>query len=697
MVKIEYAGESIVDDRLPVREAEAGSSAARIRTGTGPSGSSVALFSHCSFSEPWPRSRGLTAQVMPHRWIDAMVPGGVLCSACNRGMLAGWDGICRHAAEMKPDSAAIWKTDQDERKSTCLSGHGHTGGPRRPAESSGSYAKWRGVSSSSSCRRMELQYGLHDVQTVQQAPHDSTSASGIEPTWWDTRLACVGRLFTPDWACLNDRRLPVIAPWAPAAHGFTPGLFSKSPRSSTPSGFQSRSGVGRWNQQSTKRTRLIDIATDKSGMLFCLDDRDKHSTPSSALLLPQIVLKSLFVYATDLLGVSASGRCGTNNCWPRCRANPITGRCSDKETDEHTAAASVAAPPLIIVSAQGHNDESRRIVRAQAARASAAQSRVTRAKNREDRTRESPQSPPQRVHGRSRDPKLRREPRPQSASASSSSPAQLSAHDTGSDTTSRVATAANSAFDSAFKPMTQWIVALLNLSAAAVFEGTATLTSASQHDTTDVSRAFPSPRSPDSVDEPPDYEISGLRLPVALPRGFAALQQRIQISSAMLELLSRTACVDLASPGVERRLHQLLFDLIIVSAGTALSSVPANGHPIQGHLRVNMPLDGVISLDKYTDGFHAAWSEMTLLDRQCLDDEKSAEVALWAMFIIGVTTGGRATYVSQRLHTLLAQLQLRYWDAVRRVLLEFIYPVSFLDQPCEDFYRTLYHVQPDPV
>nr|POE88347.1 hypothetical protein CFP56_11576 [Quercus suber] len=104
-----------------------------------------------------------------------------------------------------------------------------------------------------------------------------------------------------------------------------------------------------------------------------------------------------------------------------------------------------------------------------------------------------------------------------------------------------------------------------------------------------------------------------------------------------------------------------------------------------------------MSLEKYTEGFHAAWSEMMLLDRHCLDDEKSAEVALWAMFIIGVTTGGRATYISQRLQTLLAHLQLHYWDAVRRVLLEFIYPVSFLDQPCKDFYRTLYLAQQDPT
>ena len=43
-------------------------------------------------------------------------------------------------------------------------------------------------------------------------------------------------------------------------------------------------------------------------------------------------------------------------------------------------------PPLVIVNELGRHDEaSRRVVRAQAARASAAQSRITRARNRDQR------------------------------------------------------------------------------------------------------------------------------------------------------------------------------------------------------------------------------------------------------------------------------------------------------------------------
>lgn len=31
----------------------------------------------------------------------------------------------------------------------------------------------------------------------------------------------------------------------------------------------------------------------------------------------------------------------------------------------------------------------------------------------------------------------------------------------------------------------------------------------------------------------------------------------------------------------------------------------------------------------------------------------------------------------------------RYWEQVRKVLLDFIYPVSFLDEPCKTFYQHL--------
>nr|POE88346.1 hypothetical protein CFP56_11575 [Quercus suber] len=425
-----------------------------------------------------------------------------------------------------------------------------------------------------------------------------------EPKRWDTRLACVGRLITPDWLaraigfsmsrlhCGVIHRLPALPdPGALSSRDqvldsgrmefyvqLPPVLYSTLylPCTQYPL-------IHRGRSASTKRP-LIKIAGKRSSGEL---SRYQRCWRFCFFALPSE--NGLRYDASRLLAVhdwsALSG--------PPADVYPSLERIilmsppgADKDTHELSSSCSVTASPLIIVSAQGHNTESRRIVRAQAARASAAQSRVTRARNREDRARDIPQSPPQRTHGRPRDPKLRREQRPQSASVVSSSSAQLSNLDAVYDATSNIATEATSALDLASKPMIRWIVALLNLSTTVIGEGTATLTNTIQHDASKVSRVVRNPRSPVSIDDPSETEISGLRLPVALPRGFAALQQRIQISRAMLELLSRTACVDLASPGVERRLHQLLFDLVIVSAGTALSSVPANGHPIQGHLRV---------------------------------------------------------------------------------------------------------------
>lgn len=106
-------------------------------------------------------------------------------------------------------------------------------------------------------------------------------------------------------------------------------------------------------------------------------------------------------------------------------------------------------------------------------------------------------------------------------------------------------------------------------------------------------------------------------------------------------------------------------------------------------LRQTNPSDEAYPLQQYTDGFLAAYNETLLLDRRCLFEENSAEVALWAMFVISVTTGATASCFSEQLRALLADMQLHYWEPVRRVLLDFIYPASFLDQPCKDFYQTL--------
>lgn len=102
-----------------------------------------------------------------------------------------------------------------------------------------------------------------------------------------------------------------------------------------------------------------------------------------------------------------------------------------------------------------------------------------------------------------------------------------------------------------------------------------------------------------------------------------------------------------------------------------------------------------MSREKYQNGYRAAWDETMLLDSRCLEDEKSAEVALWALFIISVTTGAAASFYRHQLQTLMSDLNLRYWEAVRNVLLTFIYPVSMLDVPCRDFYEELCQSQPD--
>lgn len=192
------------------------------------------------------------------------------------------------------------------------------------------------------------------------------------------------------------------------------------------------------------------------------------------------------------------------------------------------------------------------------------------------------------------------------------------------------------------------------------------------------------------------------RLPIALPRGFALLQQRIQISDSFLVLISRTACFDYASPGAENRFNELLFDIVMTSATTTMTNTDQPGHPIQSHLRLacacltifqGQRADGMAFAKdhKYMSGLEAVWSEATVLDQNALKEPKSAEVALWALFMISVTC--RSTvhllHFQQLLWGLLQDLQLRYWNQVRNVLLDFIYPGSFLDQPCKEFYDQL--------
>lgn len=195
------------------------------------------------------------------------------------------------------------------------------------------------------------------------------------------------------------------------------------------------------------------------------------------------------------------------------------------------------------------------------------------------------------------------------------------------------------------------------------------------------------------------------RLPIALPKGFANLQKRISISDGFLVLLSRTACFDYGSPGVENRLNSLLFDIVMTTATmTVAQPGQAANHPIQSHLRLacacltifqGQRADGATFAgnEKYNLGYQAAWAEATLLDQDALKEPKSAEAALWAVFIISVTCGSTVNFFHRLLHELMGSLQLKYWEQVRNVLLDFIYPGSFLDEPCKQFYNKLQAAQ----
>lgn len=312
--------------------------------------------------------------------------------------------------------------------------------------------------------------------------------------------------------------------------------------------------------------------------------------------------------------------------------------------------------PLVIVSEQGRHDEaSRRLVRAQAARASAAQSRITRARNRDQREgRGGAQSPHEQLTAFGI-----QEPPP---------PSQ--------------------------PPLLAW---LSGASCAAIMnQGPSALSD---------NRAPQIPGIgglPNQAMLPNTGIESGRQLPLAVPRGFATLRQRVDISAEFLTLISRTACFDFGSPGVESRLHQLILDLIVSSAGAATSNLPVPGHPIQGHLRIactcltifqGQRADGkkIAGAAEYDAGLTAAWSEVVTMDQGALSEPKTAQASLWAVFIISVTTGAgaAASIFHQLLHTLFQDLNVQIWEHVRGILLEFIFPVSFLDEPCKNFFHGL--------
>ncbi|KXT04290.1 hypothetical protein AC578_7962 [Pseudocercospora eumusae] len=376
-------------------------------------------------------------------------------------------------------------------------------------------------------------------------------------------------------------------------------------------------------------------------------------------------------------------------------------------------------PPLVIVSERGrHSEASRRIVRAQAARASAAQSRETRARNREDRHaregRDAPQSPAE--HGST--PTTRNQPILVTRSSSQAqtqqqqqpfryqSPSQSRSQDPSTQQD-------NQDDEGKLKPLVNWITNILHLSAATFAAGAAAvLVTAGRprlgnaNDATGDQHRYIA----DSGLAMDNVEVTGgllsRRLPIALPKGFANLQKRISLSDGFLVLLSRTACFDYGSPGVENRLNSLLFDIVMTTA-TITVAQPGQmaNHPIQSHLRLacacltifqGQRADGATFAgnEKYNLGFRAAWSEAMKLDQDALKEPKSAEAALWAVFIICVTCGSTITFFHRVLYDLMASLQLQYWEQVRNVLLDFIYPGSFLDEPCRAFYHKLQAGQP---
>lgn len=360
-------------------------------------------------------------------------------------------------------------------------------------------------------------------------------------------------------------------------------------------------------------------------------------------------------------------------------------------------------PPLVIVSERGrHSEASRRIVRAQAARASAAQSRETRARNRETQQANQPPRPAEATA--SNDP-----PRPQPSHSHSQRSYQepRRPHPPAPDPRRNED---NFDSDGILKPLVNWITNILHLTAASFVSGAAALASGGRPELKNANDALAGAAGhgyiADSGVKMEEVQVDrGLfnrRLPIALPRGFATLQTRITISDDFMVLLSRTACFDYASNGVQDRLNELLFDIVMNTATTAiLDPMQSGDHPISKHLRLacvcltifqGQRVDGATFAgnQNYDLGLQAAWNEAMVLDHAALQDQKSAEAALWAVFVISVTCGSTVTFYHQLLYSLMQDLQLAHWSQVRNVLLDFIYPGSFIDAPMQQFYHKLH-------
>lgn len=354
------------------------------------------------------------------------------------------------------------------------------------------------------------------------------------------------------------------------------------------------------------------------------------------------------------------------------RSNPTGGR-------EHIFHTSRSQPLVIVAEGGRHDEASRRVVRAQAARASAAQSRLTRARNREEReSRDGPQSP----SGMTGTSVFQANVQPSSSSARSTPPQPMSPP---SDSRRP-------------KPLMGWLGTMPSITGVGRdgYQRDANVMGGTERP--EMSSGAPSSGSPSHGLR----TDTGRQLPMAVPRGFAQLGQRVDMSGDFVKLISRTACFDFGSPGVESRLHMLLSDLISSSAGASMANMVIPGHPVQAFLRIactcltifqGQRADGQTFADdpKYNAGLGAAWAEVLTMDQAALTEPKTAQVSLWAIFIISVTTGADSTVrlFHSALHNLMSDLNLKGWIDVRTTLLEFIFPVSFLDEPCRRYYDGL--------
>ncbi|KAK6441943.1 hypothetical protein LTR95_001831 [Oleoguttula sp. CCFEE 5521] len=323
--------------------------------------------------------------------------------------------------------------------------------------------------------------------------------------------------------------------------------------------------------------------------------------------------------------------------------------------------ASQPSAPLVIVSEQGRHDQaSRRLVRAQAARASAAQSRITRARNREERE--------------ARDAS--------GASNASASP--------GTDRSS-ASQSRSPPIHSPHSPLSQWLHAT---------SGIPNQIDVLQQAGGQVLQALPGRVLGLGDDSLPGSLLGGDRtLPLAVPRGFTDLAQRLELSADFLMLVSRTACFDFVSTGVDVRLGRLVSDQVQLISDVAATTVPRHNNLVERNMTLACTCVAMYQTEtpgqnsaganaRYSDGLFAAWSEARIIDQRSLRDPNALRASLWCVVVICVTTRGTAepSIFYGVVGDLLRDLNISSWEQLRAMLLDFIYPGTTLDEPTRRFY-----------